>query len=209
MKVYFGLIDTISEYQCSTYLYLLLLLLTLKVPLWWTLFKSFFLNIILTHVTKGLKILCLRLSILGGVDVRFTQEPFSPSYFNNGSDAKLVWDYTDPHNDIQDILYEVQVNGAFVKMMVKNSLGVQEHPSIPQYYKGRVKIEGRATLVIKNINPRDNAKFNCELIGSFLETVKSTVQLIVAGKYYRNSYQSNINQINSSHVFHISLIWRK
>ena len=209
MKVYFGLIDTISEYQCSAYLYLLLLLLTLKVPLWWTLFKLFFLNIIFTHVTKGLKILCLRLSILGGVDVHFTQEPSSPSYFNNGSDAKLVWDYTDPHNDIQDILYEVQVNGAFVKMMVKNSLGVQEHPSIPPSYKGRVKIEGRATLVIKNINPRDNAKFNCELIGSFLETVKSTVQLIVAGKYYRNSYQSNINQMNSTHVFHISLIWRK
>ena len=209
MKVYFGLIDTISEYQCSAYLYLLLLLLTLKVPLWWTLFKPFFLNIIFTHVTKGLKILCLWLSILGGVDVRFTQEPSSPSYFNNGSDAKLVWDYTDPHNDIQDILYEVQVNGAFVKMMVKNSLGVQEHPSIPPSYKGRVKIEGRATLVIKNINPRDNAKFNCELIGSFLETVKSTVQLIVAGRYYRNSYQSNINQINSTHVFLISLIWRK
>ena len=209
MKVYFGLIDTISEYQSSAYLYLLLLLLTLKVPLWWTLFKPFFLNIIFTHVTKGLKILCLRLLISGGVDVRFTQEPSSPSYFDNGSDAKLVWDYTDPHNDIQDILYEVQVNGAFVKMMVKNSLGVQEHPSIPPSYKGRVKIEGRATLVIKSINPRDNAKFNCELIGSFLETVKSTVQLIVAGKYYRNSYQSNINQINSSHVFHISLIWRK
>ena len=209
MKVYFGLIDTISEYQCSAYLYLLLLLLTLKVPLWWTLFKPFFLNIIFTHVTKGLKILCLWLSILGGVDVRFTQEPSSPSYFNNGSDAKLVWDYTDPHNDIQDILYEVQVNGAFVKMMVKNSLGVQEHPSIPPSYKGRVKIEGRATLVIKNINPRDNAKFNCELIGSFLETVKSTVQLIVAGRYYRNSYQSNINQMNSTHVFFISLIWRK
>ena len=209
MKVYFGLIDTISEYQCSAYLYLLLLLLTLKVPLWWTLFKPFFLNIIFTHVTKGLKILCLRLSILGGVDVHFTQEPSSPSYFNNGSDAKLVWDYTDPHNDIQDILYEVQVNGAFVKMMVKNSLGVQELRSIPPSYKGRVKIEGRATLVIKNINPRDNAKFNCELIGSFLETVKSTVQLIVAGKYYRNSYQSNINQMNSTHVSHISLIWRK
>ena len=209
MKVYFGLIDTISEYQCSAYLYSLLLLLTLKVPLWLTLFKPFLLNINITHVTKGLKILCLRLSILGGVDVRFTQEPSSPSYFNNGNDAKLVWDYTDPHNDIQDILYEVQVNAAFVKMMVKNSLGVQEHPSIPPSYKGRVKIEGRATLVIKNINPRDNAKFNCELIGSFLETVKSTVQLIVAGRCYRNSYQSNINQMNSTHVFHISLIWRK
>ena len=209
MKVYFGLIDTISEYQCSAYLYLLLLLLTLKVPLWWTLFKPFFLNIILTHVTKGLRILCLWLSILGGVDVHFTQEPSNPSYFNNGSDANLVWDYTDPHNKIQHIIYSVLVNVAFVRVIFNDSHGVQEHPSIPPSYKGRVKIEGRATLVIKNINPRDNAKFNCELIGSFLETVKSTVQLIVAGRYYRNSYQSNINQMNSTHVFHISLIWRK
>ena len=50
---------------------LLLLLLTLKVPLWWTLFKPFFLNIILMYpyVTKGLRIVCLWLSILGGVDV--------------------------------------------------------------------------------------------------------------------------------------------
>ena len=123
------------------------------------------------------------------MDVHFTQEPSNPSYFNNGSDAKLVWDYTDPHNDIQDILYEVQVNGAFVKMMVKNSLGVQEHPSIPPSYKGRVKIEGRATLVIKNINPRDNTKFHCEVIGSFSYLVQSTVQLIVAGKYYRYNHQ--------------------
>ena len=91
-----------------------------------------------------------------------------------------MWDYTDPHNDIQDILYEVQVNGAFVKMMVKNSLGVQEHPSIPPSYKGRVKIEGRATLVIKNINPGDNTKFKCEMWGWH---VRSIVQLIVAGTY--------------------------
>ena len=29
----------------------------------------------------------LWLSILEGVDVRFTQEPSDPSYFNNGSEA--------------------------------------------------------------------------------------------------------------------------
>ena len=117
-----------------------------------TLFKPFFLNIILTHVTKGLRILCLWLSILGGVDVRFTQEPSYPSYFNNGSDANLVWDYTDPHNNIQSIIYSVLVHGVFFTMMVDDSRGVQEHPNIPPPYKGRVKIEGRATLVIKNIN---------------------------------------------------------
>ena len=120
------------------------------------------------------------------MDVHFTQEPSNPSYFNNGSDANLVWDYTDPHNKTQGIVYSVLVNSAFVKMIFKDSRGVQEHPSIPSSYKGRVKIEGRATLVIKNINPGDNTEFNCELIGSFVKTIESTVQLIVAGKYYKH-----------------------
>ena len=125
--------------------------------------------------------LCLWLSILGGADVRFTQEPSNPSYFNNGSDANLVWDYTDPHNKILGIIYSVLVNGRFVEMMVNDSRGVQEHPGIPPSYKGRVKIEGRATLVIKNINPGDNTEFRCELRES-LFSLKRTVQLIGAGK---------------------------
>ena len=182
----------------------MLLLLTLKVPLWWTLFKAFFLNIILTHVTKGLRILCLWLSILGGVNVRFTQEPSNPSYFNNGSDANLVWDYTDPHNNVQSIIYSVLVGGTFVRMMVNDSHGVQEHPNIPPSYKGRVKIEGRATLVIKNINVRDNTKFKCDVSGNFLNSLESTVELILAGIYYRyNDEQSNINQMHSTHFFPI------
>ena len=111
----------------------------------------------------------------------FTQEPSNPSYFNNGSDANLVWNYTDPLNKVQEILYEVEVDGKMQKMIVKNSGGVQENPNIPPSYKGRLKIEGRATLVIKNINPGDNTKFNCELIGSFINTFQSTVKLIVAG----------------------------
>ena len=76
----------------------------------------------------------------------------------------------------------VLVNGAFVKMMFNDSRGVQDHPDIPLSYKGRVKIEGRATLVIKNINPGDNTEFRCEIRGSFLNII-SSVQLIVAGTY--------------------------
>ena len=125
------------------------------------------------------------MSILGDVNVRFTQEPSNPSYFNNDSDANLVRDYTDPHNNIQSIIYSVLIHGVFIKMMVNDSHGVQEHPNIPPSYKGRVKIEGRATLVIKNINPGDNTEFRCELIGRFVYTVESKVQLIVAGTYYR------------------------
>ena len=65
-------------------------------------------------------------------------------------------------------------------MIFKDSRGVQEHSSNPSSYKGRVKIEGRATLVIKNINPGDNTKFKCEMWGT---NAKSIVLLIVAGTY--------------------------
>ena len=136
---------------------------------------------------KGLRILCLWLSILEGVDWCFTQEPSNPSYFNNGSDANLVWDYTDSHNKIKHITYSVLVKGVFVKMMFNDSRGVQDHPDIPLSYKGRVKIEGRATLVIKNINPGDNTEFRCEIRGSFLNII-SSVQLIVAGTYWRHNH---------------------
>ena len=111
--------------------------------------------------------------------MKFTQKPSNPSYFKNGSDANLVWDYTDPHNKVQRIIYSVLVNGIFVPMMFNDSAGVQEYFNIPLSYEGRVKIEGRATLVIKNINPGDNTKFRCEL--EALELLPSVVELIVGG----------------------------
>ena len=135
------------------------------------------------YVTKGLRIVCLWLSILGGVDVQFTQKPSDPSYFNNGSDANLVWNYADPHNIIRGIVYSVLVNGEFKAMIFNDSRGVQEHPSIPLSYKGRVKIEGRATLIIKNISPRDNTKFRCLMSQNPAGEVESLVELIVAGTY--------------------------
>ena len=67
--------------------------------------------------------------------MHFIKEPSNPSYFNNGSDAKLVWDYTDPHIKIQDIIYSVLVNAAYVRMTTRESGGVREHPNIPQSYK--------------------------------------------------------------------------
>ena len=162
---------------------------------YWTLFYSkwkYILSWLISvnmnsSITKGLRTLYWLLSILGGVNQHFTQEPSNPSYFINGSDANLVWDYADPQNDIQSIIYSVLVNGKLVEMLVNDSLGVQEHYNILPSYKGRVKIERRATLVIKNINPRDNTEFQCELRGG-LSSLKSTVQLIVAGTYYRHNH---------------------
>ena len=120
--------------------------------------------------------------------MKFTQEPSNPSYFNKGSDANLVWNYADPHNKIAAIAYSVLVNGEFKTMIFNNSHGVQEHSSIPPSYKGRVKIEGRATLVIKNISTGDNTKFRCEMWKSPSGEVKSIVQLIVAGMYCRHNH---------------------
>ena len=121
--------------------------------------------------------------------MKVTQEPSDPSYFKNGSDANLVWNYTDPLNKVQGIIYSVLVKGVYVKMIFKDSLRVQEYSSIPLSYKGRVKIEGIATLVIKNINPKDKAKFKFEMWGSLSSKIESTVQLIVAGTYYRHNRQ--------------------
>ena len=150
---------------------------------------------------------CLWLSILGGVDVNFSQEPSNPSYFNNGSDANLVWDYEDPHNKIQNIIYSVHVGGKFVRAMVNGSHSVQEHPDIPPSYKGRVKIEGKATLVIKNIRPEDNTKFKCGLFGSFVGEIQNTVQLIVAGMYCRYTLRLIIKHTCKLNAFNSCLIF--
>ena len=93
---------------------------------------------------------------------------------------------SDSHNKIKHITYSVLVDGVFVKRMFNDSRGVQEHPNVPLSYNGRVKIEGRATLVIKSINPGDNTKFRCEIRGSF--EIESTVQLIAAGMYCRHNH---------------------
>ena len=97
-----------------------------------------------------------------------------------------MWDYTDPQNKIQHIIYSVLVDGTFARMMVNDSRGVQEHRDIPPSYKGRVKIEGRATLVIKNINPRDNTEFKCSIRED--GNIESIVQLIVAGTYNKHNH---------------------
>ena len=117
--------------------------------------------------------------------MKVTQEPSNPSYFKNGSDAKLVWDYTDPLNETQGIIFSALIKIKYVKMIFRNSHGVQEHRDIPPSYQGRVKIEGRATLVIKNINPGDNTKFKFETWGSQHE---SKVELIVAGTSCRHNH---------------------
>ena len=96
--------------------------------------------------------------------LKFTLEPPNPSYAGNGSNAKLLWDYSlDNQAELLGIIYSVkEPSGAFAGMLVKLTNGsVMNHQGIPAAYKGRVRIEGRASLVVENVTPRDNTKFKC------------------------------------------------
>ncbi|XP_022795733.1 opioid-binding protein/cell adhesion molecule homolog isoform X1 [Stylophora pistillata] len=133
--------------------------------------------------------------------LKFSVMPNDPSYVKNGSTAKLVWDYSDPNNDLRGLIFSVLSKAGFKEMLVKQNGVVTEHPSIPSSYKGRVKMEGRATLVIEKITPKDNTRFKCILFDSYTDR-GSEVHLIVAekpqiddlsvGKSYNEGFPVNV-----------------
>ena len=111
-------------------------------------------------------------------------EPPNPSYARNGTLAKLVWDYSvDNQGELLGIVYSVkEPSGVFVGMLIKSMDNiVTNHQSIPAAYKGRVRIEGRASLVIENVTPQDNTEFKCALVPNSRTDLESKVQLIVTG----------------------------
>lgn len=119
--------------------------------------------------------------------MKFTLEPPSPSYAGNGSNAKLVWDYSeDKPGDLLGIVYSVKESGgAFTDMLLKNPDGtVTPYPSLPDAYKqGRVRIEGRATFVLENVTPQDSTLFRCALKARSGGDKSSIVNLVVTGVF--------------------------
>ncbi|KAL9964766.1 hypothetical protein ACROYT_G028450 [Oculina patagonica] len=128
--------------------------------------------------------LMVSISFLEGV-IEFNLEPSDPSYAGKGSNARLVWDYSvdDKQKELQGIVFSVMVStGLFVGMLVQFKNGtVVEHSQLPAAYKGRVRIEGNASLIIENVSAQDNTRFMCRLSaepGAGQDHV-SIVQLIV------------------------------
>ena len=123
---------------------------------------------------------------LGGL-LKFTEEPPNPSYARKESNAKLVWDYSvdSPQAKLEGILYSVQIaDRVFANMLVILYNGtVVTVSTIPVAFKGRVRIEGRASLVIENVTLEDNTAFICTLVArsGAGRQVRSFVQLIVTG----------------------------
>ena len=93
----------------------------------------------------------------------------------------------DKQAELEGIRYSVQSGQSFTVILVLFNNGtVMNHPNIPAAYNGRVRIEGRASLVIENINLQDNTQFRCTLVakvGAGRDAMR-IVQLIVTGMYY-------------------------
>ena len=89
----------------------------------------------------------------------------------------------DNQAELLGIIYSVkELSGVFTGMLVKLADGnVTNHQSIPAAYKGRVRIEGRASLVVENVTPQDNTEFKCALVPNSGRDLESKVQLIVTG----------------------------
>ena len=98
-----------------------------------------------------------------------------------------MWDYTvtDRQAELKAISWAVYLNNQYEKLIVELKNGNRVLISdMPLAYKGRVSIQGRASLVIKNITAQDNALFQCEVRAeptSGLQSQTSTIQLIVTG----------------------------
>ena len=122
--------------------------------------------------------------------MKFTMEPPNPSYARNEGNATLVWDYSVDNAQVvlDGIIYGVEFGGTFTNMLGRryNDGTVITFPTMPSAYKGRVRIDGRASLVIENINLQDNAAFKCTLVAKAGQgqDIVSVVQLIVTGMYY-------------------------
>ena len=129
----------------------------------------------------------LRLTCLEG-KIKFTLEPPNPSYVRKGSNATLVWQYSvdDKQAELQGVVFSVLNSTVIAGMIAKTKDGVVLNlPNIPSAYKGRVSIKGNATLIIENVSPQDNTRFQCKLSaepGAGQDHL-SMVQLIVTGKY--------------------------
>ena len=120
--------------------------------------------------------------------IKFTLEPPNPSYAGNGTNAKLAWNYSvdNQQSELEGIRFSVESDGFKGILVLKNDGTVVTPPNIPAAYRGRVRTEGRASLVIEDINLQDNTQFSCTLVKKpgAGQDLGSIVQLIVTGMYY-------------------------
>ncbi|KAJ7326571.1 hypothetical protein OS493_027525 [Desmophyllum pertusum] len=122
-------------------------------------------------------------------DLTFTQEPGAKLYRQEGSNVALTWDYkVDKIGELEYIIWRV-----YNKTEMKTRNLIVEYKkfgyvrytnyTLSAYGTERLKKEGRATLVIKDITFEDSTNYRCILSGENA-TAESLVELIVTGHTY-------------------------
>ncbi|KAJ7392888.1 hypothetical protein OS493_010549 [Desmophyllum pertusum] len=120
-------------------------------------------------------------------DLIFTQEPVPKLCLQEGSNAVLTWDYKVANRtaELKYIIWSVynKTEQKQVTLVVEYKDGrIQYSPqALSAYGTERLKKEGRATLVIKNITFEDSTDYKCILRGETGKAVESVVELIVTG----------------------------
>lgn len=125
----------------------------------------------------------------------FTRIPDNPTHVIKGDNATLVWEYSvdDRQKELQGILWSVadKVTGNPISMVIETKSGNRSYAgSIPEAYKGRVSIEGQATLIIQEVTLDDSIAFSCALraeLGSGALDISEEVNLIVTGMCTQSS----------------------
>ena len=121
-------------------------------------------------------------------DLLFTQEPGARLYLPEGSNAVLTWDYKvdDRAAELKFIIWKVynKTEGEAVTLFVEYKDGIAQYSNkaLSAYGTERLKKEGRATIVIKDITFEDSTNYRCILKGeSGIAGAESVVELIVTG----------------------------
>ncbi|KAJ7323719.1 hypothetical protein OS493_031135 [Desmophyllum pertusum] len=134
---------------------------------------------------------CILLAVLllpyADGDLIFTQEPEIKLYLQEGSNAVLTWDYKVDNRtaELNMIIWSVynKTEKKQVNLIVEYKNGnIQYSPiALSVYGTERLKKEGRATLVIKDITFEDSTDYRCILRGENGIDTESIVKLIVTG----------------------------
>ena len=115
-----------------------------------------------------------------------------------------------PQTELNGIIYSVEKvsGGNFINMLgLRNDGTVITFSTIPIKYRGRVRIEGRASLVIEKVTFQDNTLFMCTLVAKSGagQDISNVVRLIVTGMYYSFVFIALINFcmiiINNGYAF--------
>ncbi|KAJ7380978.1 otolith morphogenesis [Desmophyllum pertusum] len=154
-------------------------------------------------------------SVARNGDLRFTQEPGAKLYVQEGSNAVLKWDYKEDNRtaELMLIIWSVynKTEKKQVPLIVEYKNGnVQYTNDTLSAYGSRLKKEGRATLVIKDITVEDSTVYRCILLGETgVTVVVSVVELIVTGKalvykiyvtYPRPPYGISSRKVKNTHT---------